>query len=405
MFDASTAETFSLGDVLRVPCSILQESAGTIMQAVQGDAAGSRQRSPDRPDILSAALKAAVPALGWVNTLLLPQRERAVAYDEFMNKWQVIEWVADTGSLLDLSSASGVPLAELVERAYGLEPFPALWAVEGLGNYYAESAWQQNGVPRGLLSSEETGRLPGKSLTMLHAGMGLAFARRCLRTVSTRSGSSEIDDMLERFVALCRENSRAGYAGCALESLGLVTETLYPEMVSAVDRRLSEIVGDVVSYFWHGFGRAVYFSPGNFLPICGSPWRAVEMSWQTPPHDLGRLNALAGVAWAVTLVNMRNPEVLESLLSRHAALLSQSGAFCDGVRSSLIVRYDTTPDDPDIASFCRYQPDPSDPRLARLWTDQVSDSCSEGLRRLYPLLARRHRLDELFHYQAVAGAA
>ena len=86
-------------------------------------------------------------------------------------------------------------------------------------------------------------------------------------------------------------------------------------MVRIVDRGLSAIDPDIVGYFWHGVGRGLYFLPINALPCSSSTWRAVEMAHEEAPHTLGRLNALGGLAWAVTLVNIRHPAILEAFLN------------------------------------------------------------------------------------------
>jgi len=115
------------------------------------------------------------------------------------------------------------------------------------------------------------------------------------------------------------------------------------------------------------------------------------------------LNAIAGVAWAIVLVNMPNPEVMERLLMQHGEAISESGAFSNGLGSALIMRYDTTPDDPHIARFCYYQPDPSDPRLVQLWNRQVRRPCENALRNYYPALKKQRRLEEVFRYQSLSG--
>ena len=63
---------------------------------------------------------------------------------------------------------------------------------------------------------------------MLHAGVGLAFAERLLEGVTPTTPGPAVRPVLRRFLALCRGNSRPGYVGAALESLGLVAGSSTP---------------------------------------------------------------------------------------------------------------------------------------------------------------------------------
>ncbi len=171
-----------------------------------------------------------------------------------------------------------------------------------------------------------------------------------------------------------------------MEALGLVTRLLYPQIVRIIDWRLSAIDPDLVGYFWHGVGRGLYFLPINALPCTSSTWRAVEMAQEEPPHSLGRLNALGGLAWAVTLVNLRHPAILETFLKQYGGVISANDAFSTGVSASLMIWYDIEKDDPYLRAFLQYQPDPSNPRLVQLWNSQVRAPAQEALQRYYDVL-------------------
>jgi hypothetical protein len=399
VFGVLALQSLNPTSVFRIACDIVRESAGPL--SLFAERAGAPQAG-SLISSLNAALQAPLPALARVSSLFIPESDRRAAMLDFGNKREIFELVPSVSGLLHLPPpGTYVPLTELVARAYSLEPFPALWAVEGLGKYYADTFWQGNAVPQKVLTDESVKDLPPKSLTMLHAGIGMSFASHLLKTVTPHSRVSEIRKVLEEFVTLCKENSREGYTGCALESLGLATRTFYPEMVPIVDRQLLEIDRDVVGYFWHGVGRAIYFNPGLLLPVCGSPWQGIELCWREARHEVALLNAIAGMAWAVTLVNMRSPEVMEHLLSGHGNQLSEGDAFSNGISSSLVMRYDTTPDDPNITPFCQHLPDPSDPRRVELWDREVKGPCQQALREYYPVLKEHNRLEEVFRYQSL----
>jgi hypothetical protein len=201
-------------------------------------------------------------------------------------------------------------------------------------------------------------------------------------------------------VSLCRDNSRPGYVGAAYESLGLVTRTFHRDLIADVDRVLQQSAGDLVGYFWHGVGRATYFAPGNFLPCCDIDWASAP---SIAPHEIGRLNFTAGLAWAVTLVNMRQPAIMERLLEHHGDVVARTPAFANGVSSSILMRHDTTPDAPFLDAFLDYQPAQDASQTARLWETEVRGPAVDALRDWYDRLRRAGRLGEVFRFPPPVG--
>lgn len=325
-----------------------------------------------------------------------------LAWQELRDKGEVFCLVLDVSSLIGVPSEPPFPLLELLDRAYGLGAFRALWAVEGLGHAYGDSFWEQGLVPSRILNDERTSALPAKSLLMLHAGIGLSFAQRCLDGTGTGTSQEEMRARVSEIVRLCRDNSRPGSLGAAWESLGLVTRTFHPDLVPAVDRAVRETAPEVLGYFWHGIGRAIFFSPANFLP--GSEGYIFDMARREAPDEAARLSAVAGAAWAFALVAQRDPRILAELVIRpYGEELARDGGFANGVASSAIMRQDTTPDAQLLVRFYEYQP--SDPTLARLWERLVRLPCEEALRRVYPVLKRQDRLGEVFRYQDLGALA
>ncbi|MCA1593857.1 MAG: hypothetical protein LC754_14650 [Acidobacteria bacterium] len=326
-----------------------------------------------------------------------------LAWRELRNNYQVFNLVKNVSSLLNIPEGGrDFDLGKLVEAAYALGAYPDLWAVEGLGHVYAMTFWGKGKPIRGILTGERAGVLPAKSLTMMHAGLGLAFAQQLMNTITPYDSPDEIRRVLREFVTLVKENSRRGYEGAAYESLGLVTRFWHAQMVSVVERHLLEVEPEAVSYFWHGVGRSLYFLPLFFVPGLLSPWLAVE---REAPHELARFNMTAGLAWATTIVNVRQPEILENLVRYQGEQLSRTNAFTNGVMSTLIMGIDITPGDEFINRFLQYQPDPSDRRLVELWNNLVARPATEAVRRFHPVLAAHERLGEVFHYQALPELA
>lgn len=354
---------------------------------------------------LMAFMSRLLPPMTRAISLFIPGRDSQIAWQNAKNNADIIQLVAHVSAVLP-PPGTEAPLFSLVEKCYALGTFPALWAIEGLGHWYADSFYlKHSGVePHQLLTDPQLEGIPAKSLTMLHAGIGMSFAKRTLAPLKAGSLTSEIRKAAQKVVELCRDSSQPGYAGCAIESLGLASRFLHgTKMVRALDAELAPMGEDLVGYLWHGAGRAMYFSPSNFMPAWRTPWRAVEMTRTEPPHELGRRNAAAGFAWAVTLVNMRFPIIMETLLKYHGEEFLKDDAFSNGVMSSLMMRYDISPDDSVLEAYRRHRPAESNTRVVELWERLVKQPAEKAMTEIYPLLKQRQRIEEVFRYQNLAA--
>jgi hypothetical protein len=337
------------------------------------------------------------PAGAW--RFFIPAPGSVEAWKELLKRAEIYVLVSQVPRLIGVPSSPPFPLLELVERAYALGQFPAVWAVEGLGKAYGDSSWEQGEVPRDLLTGPQAAQLPAASLLMMHAGIGLSIATRLLSPFAPLAAAAPRQDLaraLAEIVALCRQNSRPGYAGAAFESIGLVTRTFHPGLVQDAGRLLAEADEAVAGFYWHGVGRAIFFLAISFLPCGNADRRGFEMAASEAPDQGARDSAVAGMAWAVTLTNQQQPEVVADLLRRDRALAGDP-AFVNGLASSIIMRYDTTPDAPFIASFCDYRPPGA--AAAELWEEAVAGPCRRALDEYYPVLKATDRLGEVFRYQ------
>ena len=146
------------------------------------------------------------------------------------------------------------------------------------------------------------------------------------------------------------------------------------------------------------FYGVVYLEGENpYASIDCSAWRAAA---REAPHELARCNVISGLAWAVAMVNIQQPQIMATLLRYQGEQLSTSDAFANGVAASVMMRSDTTPEASFLMPFYHYQPDPSDPGLVQLWNSQVGEPCQEALQQVYPVLQAHQRLGEIFRYQS-----
>lgn len=323
--------------------------------------------------------------------------------EELLNKAEVFTLVPAVAPLIGEPLKGPLPpLPQLVANAYALGDFFSLWAIEGLGHDYGNSFWKQGVRPHGILSPEVARDLPSGSLPMLNAGIGLSMARTIFDGLCWDTPAAEIRRMVAEIVRLDRDNALPGYTGAAYENLGLTTRTLRPTMVSAVDQAIREVAPQVRGYFWHGVGRSIYFWFSNFLPC--SDWQIFQMARREAPDEEARLNAWAGAAWGYVLVNQRQPRITaELLIGPHGEELAQNGGFVNGVASSMMMRFDTTPDAPFIQEFIRYRPEGSNGRLTELWDRLVRIPSETALNVYYPVIQRHGRMGDIFQYRDLAA--
>jgi hypothetical protein len=404
-----------------------------------------------------------------------PSAAGRLAWEELRSKLEAFELYQravplGSAAAQEGGAGDGGALAAAVERARRLGPYRGVWALEGLGHHWADAAiapWRGGpgqpsrpdrpegaggaAAPRRLLDAAAVPGVPADSLLALHTGMGLAFAEQALDALPPRPGPAELRRGLARFVALCRDNSRPGYAAAAIEGLGLVTRTLRPALVADAGEQLARLDGggeameeggdglgaaapaagrpvagngdrardaagaaaaaaaadghgQLEATFWHGAGRALYFLPSNAPPPCSAPWRAVGMARREPPHAAGRDNALSGLAWALTLVNLRHPEVLAALLAHHSPSAAECGPMADGISSAISLWHQLAPTDPWLAAFLRWRPLPAAGRAAARWERLVAAPCAAALGVEGERLRQEGRLGELFYCRR-GGAA
>ena len=306
-----------------------------------------------------------------------PDAPGALARRELKNKLEVFWMVKGVRRTLGHPPpGTPFPLQPYVAEAYRLDVYRALWAVEGLGHDYVETALRQTDSPRRLLRGRAVAGLPANSLPMLHGGLGLAFAEHVLGSLSPDSSAAAARAALERFVSLCRDNSQQRYVDSAIESLGLETRCFFPDLVPVIERGLEALDDPALfRFFWHGVGRALYFLPVNFIPGYGSPWHAVGMARREAPGGVARHAALAGVSYALTMVNMAQPAILERVLRDHGEAV-RGTAFVDGIVAAVVMRHEITPDAPVVVDFVDHRPEAE---TAAVWREMVADPCRRAL--------------------------
>ncbi len=297
-------------------------------------------------------------------------------------------------------------LAYFIDKAYSVGEFENIWCVEGLGHVYAQRTWilkhNVSEDAQGIMIDGQAACLPDKSLTMMHAGMGLAFSESIIKQLTVDSTTQEVERVLKAYIRLCNNNSRPGYVGCALESLGLVTRCFNYPMVNLIQKVLSDVDPIAWEHFWRGAGRALYFSPGHMMQPLFSPWIAAE---QEAPNERAFKILKSGITWAANVVNMRQPEIFEDLIKRRGAAEEHEGTIRQGVAASTTMAMDTTPNHPVVKAYLEYKPKSTDPKVVDLWQKLVHEPVYRSVHRYQPILSRHKMMDQIFRFQDLDALA
>src|SRR6266571_4686427 len=324
---------------------------------------------------LASQGKMAVEALG--DQTLFAKQAKNTSY--------IFALVRNNPEKLGIPKSGAFDLAHFMDKAYGIGDFENIWSVEGLGHVYSQRTWSGREDAEGILIEGQAAHMPEKSLTMMHAGLGLCLAESLMKQLTPDSSVSETERVLKTFIKLCKNNSRQGYVGCALESLGLVTRCFNYPMVDLVQRVLADVDETAWEFFWRGAGRALYFSPGHMVQPLFSPWIAAE---QEAPNDRAHKILRAGITWPTNIVNMRQPEIFEDLIKRRGSMEENEGTIRHGVAASTTMAMDITPNHPVVKSYLEYKPKSSDPKVIALWDKLVHEPVYRAVNRYQPILKK-----------------
>jgi hypothetical protein len=385
-----------LEDTAKNLCGMSQRIQQQAMAAVSGIFSGAGLT----PRLAIRTLLRAIQDSAGIAELVTFHRDGKVAWRELQNKLRSFFLFEHIDSVLNISRTSEPSLRELLNRASRLGSFLAVWATEGLGHYYSDWHFSRGSLPAQLLSAADTQDFPSRCLVPLHAGLGLSLAESLL--AATEKKHMEVSTAVNRMSEFCEKNVHKSFQGEVFEALGLAARNLYPHLVPAIDVHLSRLDHALLAYFWHGIGRAIYFAPTNFAPFRNAPWKAVQMCLQEPSHPLGRRNALAGFVWALTLVNVRSPEVMAAFLEHHRQDIAADDAFMNGVCSAALIWHDCDPGDQDLDEFRFYKPSASPPFVIDLWRDYVAQACSGALR-YHATVRDQNAIGELFRYHDLSA--
>ena len=269
------------------------------------------------------------------------QPAAGVRWDEFRNKLRAFL----AFEYMDLPLRRIHSLNDLLGAARSLGPHYSPFGTEGIGYHLLKARLKNNADNLPALSALK--EIPQPTLVLLHAGFGMALAEFLLEEFAQQAS-------LAQFAELVRRNSLPGFEGITFEALGLVARMLHPELIPVLDLSLAS-PDESSAFFWHGVGRGAYFAPENLSPFRSAPWAALETCLRETPHKIE--NALSGLAWALTTINIGQPEIMETFIFHHAdRLAGHEEAFVDGVCSAAAIWRQVAPADARLATFSQHEP-------------------------------------------------
>jgi len=321
--------------------------------------------------------------------MFLPHHE----WQEAQNKLEAFRLFAYADQELRFPKDRLESLDGLTRRALALGNYHRIWALEGVAHYYV-GAVSADGRFSGILANPG---IPECAMVSMHAGMGTSLAGTLLARLGGQPSRASLRDALERHFQVCRENARPGWYENAIEPMGLGVRSLHPHLLAAVSTAIGEIDSDAQRLFWHGVGRSLYFVPTNFITFGGSHKRALRTAISEAPTPEDQQNAVAGLVWAVTLVNIRHPVVLKNLL-RACAGIRMPEAVVNGIVSALMVWKHMVPEDSEFLPVYS-RPLPASTPDAKLWNDCVAAPTARAFAELFPALNREGRIASVFQYR------
>jgi hypothetical protein len=314
---------------------------------------------------------------------------------ESQNKIKTIERVEITNQLL----GGNLTIGQMVEKIGAEELFRSLWLAEGLGQHYGNRMLAQSAAPRDILTTGEGPGIPEDYMLMVHAGMALAFARHHWDRIGKNASDGQIGDAVRRIADLVIGNAIPGYAGISYEAWGMVTRFFYKGVFVRAAEALGKFDEPHVANFWHGAGRAVYFY--DFMPKWKEPWPVFARIDRENVGPVSRLNLFAGLGSVTVIVNMRSPDVLETLVRERVAKRSgeEIEAYSQGIACSMVMRQDTTRNEENALNLLKYRPSAG---MEEMWEKVVAGPARLALHTLHPMLRGERRLDEITRYQPLA---
>jgi len=300
----------------------------------------------------------------------LEREQRQAVEAEFSRMLSVFRVFREADRSPQLHSPPPARLPEFLQQAIGREDTSLQWLIEGAGYRYGH--WLLQGKEPGFKSEDLLSQLPKGSARAFYMGVGLyvghAYMGRWEKADREPAAvARDLDELAAHHPELVR------YQAPVIDSTGFVLCLISPRALKQVDAALSQQQSGLDRHLWTGAGRAIYFRYPRALYPRGGDWPGVQRILAEAPRPSCREAALSGLGFAVTLINMGQPELLEDFIRKHIGSLSADPGFSDGVQEVLDMWHSLWGRDAVIQALSAHETPDLDADAAGYWLSAVRE--------------------------------
>jgi len=304
-----------------------------------------------------------------VGNFFTESQNKLFAFSEFRRTFDTLSEIA----------SNEFPPASRISPLFEADSYTCVWRTEGLGAYLTSLSNPSRSTPSAWIGN--FGLQPG-ALLPLHTGAALTLAKTALIFWSEQQDGSA-STLVSEIQNLANDLFLPGLQPCAIEALGLIVQSLRPDLLTRTKSNLRN--GNVQDYrlFAHGVGRGLYFDPLRLVQP--SPSRNQRLFLEDDDYST---NALSGYAWATTLVNIRSSETVVPLLADLPADTDhQQQAVAEGVSSAVAIWLSITGDETPVTQIMEQiaQSREMTPAAAQTVSASIQVKASQGARSPFEL--------------------
>lgn len=271
------------------------------------------------PLVVEDKLLAMLVAQARRRTRCLREEQRTRARGEFARMMQVYKHFRVNYRRRELNA-----MQQAADKDWG-----AIWRIEGYGYSYARAVLSNLGK-NGKASVFAPNLVPGGEMPF-YIGVGLYLGNRLdERWKSLDSAHASLSE-LERFVTLLNAGTQWRPI---LDGVGFRLALSEPRRLHALFDALPR-EHEAAMHLWHGAGRAAYFLTPRALSGMPGQWTCYTKLGKIALNERTHSEAIRGLSFAVGLINIAEPAVLEEFVTRHARDAEDESAIAAGVGDAL----------------------------------------------------------------------
>ncbi len=308
----------------------------------------------------------------------LDRAQRQAVGAEFNRMLSVFKVFRDADKSPQLRNPSPSRLPLFLQQAIDRRDTSLAWLIEGAGYRYGH--WLVQGKEPGFKADDLLSHLPAGAAQAFYLGVGLYVGHAYLgKWEKTNRDPALIARDLDELGA--RNPELVRYQAPVIDSIGFVLRLISPGVLKQIDAALLQHHPEMNLYLWSGAGRAIYFRYPRALYPQGEAWSCVQRILAEAPRPSCREGAQAGLGFAVTLINITRPELLEAFIGEHARELSANPGFSRGVQEVLDMWHSLWGADAVVEALSARESPSLDAAAKDLWHSAIREPARRILQR------------------------